>query len=334
MTAYYTGRPDPANPAERVAFGTSGHRGSSLDNAFNEGHILAITQAICEHRRQKTVDGPLFLGIDTHALSEPAFASALEVLAAHGVEVRIDAEGGYTPTPVVSHAILTLQPRPERRARRRDRRDAVPQPAAVRRLQVQPAARRPRRHGRDGVDREAGQRAPRRRPRRRRTHAVSAGARRADHARPRLPRGVRLRSRLRRRPRRRAFGGRAHRRRSARRGECGVLGRDPRAVRARPRRRQPHGRPDVPVHDRRLGRADPDGPVLAVRDGAAAGAQGPLRRRLRRRHRRGPARHRDAQPTACFRPTTTSRRRSRTSSPIVRSGRPARPSARRWSRAA
>jgi phosphoglucomutase len=107
VTAYYTGRPDPANPAERVAFGTSGHRGSSLDNAFNEGHILAITQAICEHRREKKVDGPLFLGIDTHALSEPAFASALEVLAAHDVEVRIDAEGGYTPTPVVSHAILT-----------------------------------------------------------------------------------------------------------------------------------------------------------------------------------------------------------------------------------
>jgi phosphoglucomutase len=107
VTAYYTGRPDPANPAERVAFGTSGHRGSSLDNAFNEGHILAITQAICEYRRGQKVDGPLFLGIDTHALSEPAFASALEVLAAHGVEVRIDAEGGYTPTPVVSHAILT-----------------------------------------------------------------------------------------------------------------------------------------------------------------------------------------------------------------------------------
>ena len=107
VTAYYTGRPDPANPAERVAFGTSGHRGSSFDNAFNEGHILAITQAICEHRREKNVGGPLFLGIDTHALSEPAFASALEVLAAHGVEVRIDAEGGYTPTPVVSHAILT-----------------------------------------------------------------------------------------------------------------------------------------------------------------------------------------------------------------------------------
>jgi phosphoglucomutase len=107
VTAYYTGRPDPSLPAERVAFGTSGHRGSSLDNAFNEGHILAITQAICDYRGQKSIGGPLFLGIDTHALSEPAFASALEVLAANRVAVLVDAEGGYTPTPVVSHAILT-----------------------------------------------------------------------------------------------------------------------------------------------------------------------------------------------------------------------------------
>jgi len=107
VTAYYTGRPDPAVTSERVAFGTSGHRGSSFDNAFNEDHILAITQAICHHRRQQNVSGPLFLGIDTHALSEPAFASALEVLAANRVEVMVDADGGYTPTPVVSHAILT-----------------------------------------------------------------------------------------------------------------------------------------------------------------------------------------------------------------------------------
>ncbi len=107
VTAYYTGRPDPARPAERVAFGTSGHRGSSFDNAFNEGHILAITQAICLHRRKEGIDGPLFLGVDTHALSEPAFASALEVLAANAVDVRVDSEGGYTPTPVISHAILT-----------------------------------------------------------------------------------------------------------------------------------------------------------------------------------------------------------------------------------
>ncbi len=107
VTAYYTGQPDPAVPAQRVAFGTSGHRGSSLDNAFNEGHILAITQAICLYRKGQNIDGPLYMGIDTHALSEPAFASALEVLAANGVTVMVDADQGYTPTPVVSHAILT-----------------------------------------------------------------------------------------------------------------------------------------------------------------------------------------------------------------------------------
>jgi len=107
VTAYYTGQPDPSVPAQRVAFGTSGHRGSSFDDAFNEAHILAITQAICLYRGEKGIDGPLFLGIDTHALSEPAFASALEVLAENGVEVRVDAAGGYTPTPVISHAILT-----------------------------------------------------------------------------------------------------------------------------------------------------------------------------------------------------------------------------------
>jgi phosphoglucomutase len=107
ITAYYTGQPDPAVPGQRVAFGTSGHRGSSWDNSFNEAHILAITQAICLYRKLKEITGPLFLGIDTHALSEPAAASALEVLAANGVEVMIDAADGYTPTPVISHAILT-----------------------------------------------------------------------------------------------------------------------------------------------------------------------------------------------------------------------------------
>src|SRR5438876_8887213 len=107
VTAYYTGRPDPSVPAQRVAFGTSGHRGSALDNAFNEAHILAITQAICLYRKQQGIDGPLYIGIDTHALSEPAFASALEVLAANGVDVMVDADEGYTPTPVISHAILT-----------------------------------------------------------------------------------------------------------------------------------------------------------------------------------------------------------------------------------
>ena len=106
VTAYYTGEPDPSNPDQRVAFGTSGHRGSSLNTAFNETHIVATTQAICDYRKQQGYDGPLFVGRDTHALSEPAWASALEVLAANDVTVMVDDRDGYTPTPAVSHAIL------------------------------------------------------------------------------------------------------------------------------------------------------------------------------------------------------------------------------------
>jgi phosphoglucomutase len=106
VTAYYTVEPDPAEPAQQVAFGTSGHRGSAFDAAFNEPHILATTQAICEYRAAQGYDGPLFMGRDTHALSEPAWASALEVLAANDVTVLVDAAGRYTPTPAVSHAIL------------------------------------------------------------------------------------------------------------------------------------------------------------------------------------------------------------------------------------
>jgi phosphoglucomutase len=106
ITAYYTEQPDPAVPAERVMFGTSGHRGSSLRRSFNERHIVAIAQAICLYRREEGIDGPLFLGIDTHALSEPAFASAIEVLVANGVDVMVDRDRDYTPTPVVSHAII------------------------------------------------------------------------------------------------------------------------------------------------------------------------------------------------------------------------------------
>jgi len=106
IDAYYEGRPDPSVPAQRVVFGTSGHRGSSLEAAFNEAHILAIAQAICLHRKREGIDGPLFVGIDTHALSKPALGTALEVLAANGVEVMLDARDGYTPTPVVSHAVL------------------------------------------------------------------------------------------------------------------------------------------------------------------------------------------------------------------------------------
>jgi phosphoglucomutase len=107
VTAYYTEEPDPAVPAQRVVFGTSGHRGSAFDKAFNEAHILAISQAICLYRTQHKIDGPLFLGLDTHALSVPALATALEVLAANGVTVMLAGGDEYTPTPALSHAILT-----------------------------------------------------------------------------------------------------------------------------------------------------------------------------------------------------------------------------------
>ena len=106
VTAYYAVHPDPGEAAQRVSFGTSGHRGSAFTATFNEDHILAATQAICEYRAEHGIDGPLFLGADTHALSEPAQVSALEVLAANGVRVLVDARGGYTPTPSVSRAIL------------------------------------------------------------------------------------------------------------------------------------------------------------------------------------------------------------------------------------
>src|SRR3954452_1454106 len=106
VTAYYTGVPDPDDVAQQVAFGTSGHRGSSLRTAFNETHILATTQAIVDYRRGQGYDGPLFIGRDTHGLSEPAWSSALEVLAANDVTVLVDDRDGYTPTPAVSRAIL------------------------------------------------------------------------------------------------------------------------------------------------------------------------------------------------------------------------------------
>ena len=107
VTAYYTDMPDFSVTAQRVAFGTSGHRGSAFERSFNEWHVLAITQAICQYRKGHGIDGPLFLGIDTHALSIPACASALEVLAANGMDVMLAEHDEYTPTPAISHAILT-----------------------------------------------------------------------------------------------------------------------------------------------------------------------------------------------------------------------------------
>jgi phosphoglucomutase len=107
ITAYYSIRPDPENPAQRVAFGTSGHRGTAFNGSFNDDHIAAITQAIVEYRHGQGTTGPLFLAQDTHALSQPAFTTALEVLAANDVDVMVDDQLGYTPTPALSHAILT-----------------------------------------------------------------------------------------------------------------------------------------------------------------------------------------------------------------------------------
>lgn len=120
VTAYYELRPDPNEPGQQVVFGTSGHRGSSFDGAFNEWHVLAIAQAICDYRKLQSIDGPLFLGIDTHALSEPAFASALEVLAANNVDVMLSQGTAYTPTPAVSQAILRYN-----RQRRTGRADGI-----------------------------------------------------------------------------------------------------------------------------------------------------------------------------------------------------------------
>jgi phosphoglucomutase len=106
-TDYYARTPDPTDRAQRVAFGTSGHRGSSLAGSFNEAHVQAITQAICDYRNGQGITGPLYMGKDTHALSDPAFRTALEVLAANRVEVMIAGDDGYTPTPAISHAILS-----------------------------------------------------------------------------------------------------------------------------------------------------------------------------------------------------------------------------------
>src|SRR4030065_636468 len=107
ITAYYTRHPDVSEPAQSVAFGPSGHRGVSLQKGFNEGHIFAISQSVIHYRKENGIDGPLFLGMDTHSLSEPAYVTALEVLSANGINVLIQKGRGYTPTPVISHATLT-----------------------------------------------------------------------------------------------------------------------------------------------------------------------------------------------------------------------------------
>ena len=157
ITAYFMEHPDEKHPDQRVGFGTSGHRGSSFKKSFNEDHILAVTQAICDYREANGINGPLFLGMDTHALSEPSQATALEVLAANAVPVRMAEGHGYTPTPVISHAILVYN-----RGRSAGLSDGIVitpshNPPEDGGIQIQPASRRTRRDHRHPLDRRPGQ---------------------------------------------------------------------------------------------------------------------------------------------------------------------------------
>ena len=236
LRAYHEIAPDPTVPAQRVAFGTSGHRGSAFRAAFNEAHILATTEAICRYRAARGYDGPLFLGRDTHALSEPAFRTALEVLVARGVDVRVDAADGFTPTPAISHAILVAN-----RGRRDRLADGIvvtpshnppedggfkynppnggPADTDVTRAIQDEANRILEATGADGLAGDP-------------TGPVRARA--GQRNGPRLPRHVRRRPRLRRRPRGDRRVRPPARRRPARRGRRRLLGGHRRALRPRP----------------------------------------------------------------------------------------------------
>ena len=270
VTAYYTLQPDPENVDEQVAFGTSGHRGSSLRTSFNEAHILATTQAICEYRREQGIDGPLFLGRDTHGLSEPAWSTALEVLVANDVTVLVDSADRYTPTPAVSHAILT-----DNRGKVTGVEGMPARTGLADGIVVTPRTTRPSDGGfkynpphggpadSDATKVIAG-------PRQRADPRRAAGVERVPFARARAAvDGVRLPRHLRRRPAERAGPGRdprrrhPHRRRPARRRLRRLLGRDRRTAPPRPHRRQPARRRHLALHDARLGRQDPHGLLLA-----------------------------------------------------------------------
>ena len=264
LGAYYDRRPDPGVPSERVAFGTSGHRGSSLAGSFNEAHILATTQAICAWRRRERIAGPLFLGRDTHALSEPALRTAIEVLVANEVDVRVDAADGYTPTPALSHAILVHIQRGGG--------------GTADGIVVTPSHNPPE----DGGFKNP----PSGGPDASITTAIEDEANELS--------GAGLRG-VRRDPFERAVGeiGRYDFmgtyvadlgsvvdmdaiagscfawRGPSRRRSGGLLGGDPRSLRPRSDGHERVGRSAVRVHDLRLGRADPDGPVVAARDGAS-----------------------------------------------------------------
>ncbi len=290
ITLYYAEQPDPDNIDQRVAFGTSGHRGTSLKTSFNEFHILATTQAIVEYRTMQGTDGPLFIAKDTHGLSEPAWVSALEVLAANDVEIRIDSRDGYTPTPALSHAILAYN---------RGRTDGLADGIVVTPSHNPPTDGGFKYNPPDGgpASSEAtgwiqdranaiiagGMASVRRIPLATALAQDSTGHLRLPRRlRPRPAQRAQPRCRARRRP---ASGGRPDGRRRGR-----LLRLHRRDARAGPHRGEPEGRPDVAVHDPGLGRQDPDGLLVAVRHGLPGGAQGPVPGGVRQRRRRRPAR--------------------------------------------
>ena len=333
VSLYYTGRPDPANPAQQVAFGTSGHRGTSLRNSFNEAHILATAQAICDYRNQEKISGPLFLGMDTHALSEPSHMTTLEVLAANGVRVMVHQGMGYTPTPVISHAILTHnRHNPDRPA---DGIVITPShnPPEDGGFKYNPPHGGPADTGVTAwIEKRAnalmadGNRDVRRIPYEKALRAETTvqwdfitpyvhdlenilhmdAIRDVGHPDRRGPHGRR--------------GG-------------GVLGADRRAVRAGSQTGQHDGRPDLPVHAPRPGRQNPDGLLVAIRHGPAHRNEGGLRHRLRQRSGCGPARHRHPERRAHEPQSLSCRRHLTIFSGTGPAGGPMRPSARPWSAA-
>ena len=295
IAAYHDQRPDPSEDTQRVSFGTSGHRGTSTACTFNEAHVLAISEAVARHRAAAGIDGPLFLGRDTHALSEPATRTIVEVLAAHGVDVVLDADDGATPTPVISHAILT-----HNRGGGRGTADGIVvtpshNPPGDGGFKYNPPHGGPADTDVTGAIQDAANELLEARPRRRAAGGVRGRGGPAARLHLRLRRRPRGGDRPRGDPRRRP----AARRRPARRGQPALLGADRRAARARPRDRQRQARPDLPLRPARLGRQDPHGLLLAVRDGPPARPQGPLRRRVRQRSRRRPPRHRHARRRGC-----------------------------------
>ena len=285
ITAYYTDVPDPSVPEQRVAFGTSGHRGSAFQKAFNEWHILAISQAICLYRRQQKIDGPLFLGMDTHALSVPALASALEVLAANGVDVMIAEGDEYTPTPVVSHAILTYN-----RGRKTGLADGVVitpshNPPHDGGFKYNPPNGGPaERAVTDWIEAKANEFLEKGLLSVKRIPVEKAFSASTTHRHDYVDAYVsdlRQCDRHVRHSRRKDQPGR----RSTRWCRGSLLEANCRALRAEPHRRQRCRRSDLPFHDGGLGRPDPDGPLIALCNAEVDRPEGSLRRCFCLRHR-------------------------------------------------